>query len=392
MHILFWFFLIIVIYSFIGYGLIMMLLAFIKSCISGKTKTSLLLPGNEIEVTLLIAAYNEKDYIEAKVKNIVELNYPVEKLHCLWVTDGSDDGTPELLARHSNLTILHEPERKGKIAAINRAMKYVKTPIVIYSDCNSMLSPETVRIIVGLFTDPKVGCVSGEKRIYSGVKESASAAGEGFYWNYESMIKRSEAIVYSAIGAAGELFAIRMDLFSDIEEDTILDDFIISMRIAMAGNRIQYSTSAYAYETASLNIREEMVRKIRISAGAFQSLSRLKGILNPFKYGMLSFEYFSHKFLRWVVAPFSLLLLFLTTIIVVVNTNFNLDFYLIFLILQVMFLLFAFAGWILENYKLKFKLFFLPYYFIVMNFSVYEGLIRFLSGKHTVNWQKAKRS
>lgn len=181
------------------------------------------------------------------------------------------------------------------------------------------------------------------------------------------MIKKSESVLCSTVGAVGELFAIRTSLYTEIPEDTILDDFIISMKIAMAGYRIQYCPGAIAIEKASVSIKEEMVRKVRISAGAFQSISRLKDLLNPFRYGFLSIEYFFHKFLRWAVAPFALLMILPLNIILLPAHDYLNIFYTMIFILQILFYLLVMAGWVFENNKLKFKQFFLPYYFFVMN-------------------------
>ena len=152
---------------------------------------------------------------------------------------------------------------------MNRGIKFVKTPIVIFSDANTLLGKDSIMRIAQMFADPKVGCVSGEKRIFNANEEAASAAGEGIYWKYESTLKRWDAELYSAVGAAGELFAIRTELFNEVEPDTLLDDFIISLRVAMKGYKIDYDPEAYAIETASANVKEELKRKIRIAAEEF---------------------------------------------------------------------------------------------------------------------------
>ena len=256
---------------------------------------------------MFVAAYNEKDYVDAKVKNSFEMQYPREKIHQVWVTDGSNDGTPDILRKFKDkgIEVYHEDARGGKIGAMNRGMQFIKTPIVIFSDGNTMLGKESVQRIVDMFKDPKVGCVSGEKRIFS--KDADAAVGsEGIYWKYESKLKKWDAELYSVVGAAGELFAVRTDLFQEVEKDTLLDDFIISLRIAMKGYTIQYDPEAYAIESASANVQEELKRKIRIAAGGIQSIVRLSPLLNPFKYGTLSFQYISHRVLRWTVAPVAL--------------------------------------------------------------------------------------
>lgn len=391
LKIIFWLLLFIVFYAYLGYG--MLLFGIIKfRRLTGLAKKRVDDPAYEPNVTLFIAAYNEKDFVAAKIQNSLELDYPKEKLKMVWVTDGSDDGTPEELKKYDGVVVHHLPQRNGKIGAMNRGMKFVDTPIVVFCDANTMLGNESIRRIVRLFSDPKVGCVSGEKRIFSKEKDSAAGAGEGLYWKYESALKKWDAELYSVVGAAGELFAIRTELYQEVERDTLLDDFIISLRVAMDGYTIQYDPYAYAIETASANVKEELKRKIRISAGGIQSVVRLSSLLNIFKYGTLSFQYISHRVLRWTLAPLSLLLMLPIGLALAIDCGIlQPEFYSILFWLQIMFYLSALLGWYLENRSLRVKVLFIPYYFFIMNLSVFLGLKRYLKGSQTVNWERAKR-
>ncbi len=391
LKIAFWTLLFVVFYTYVGYGIVLFILISIRRLLVRK-RESQFDPAFEPEVTLFIAAFNEKDFIDDKIKNSRELDYPKEKLHFVWVTDGSDDGTPEALGRYEDVTVYHLPQRNGKIGAMNRGMKYVKTPFVVFCDANTMLGKESIRRIVRLFSNPRVGCVSGEKRIFSKESDTASGAGEGLYWKYESKLKKWDAELYSVVGAAGELFAIRTELYQEVERDTLLDDFIISLRVAQKGYIIQYDPDAYAIETASANVKEELKRKIRISAGGIQSVVRLSSLLNIFKYGTLAFQYISHRVLRWTLAPLSLLLLIpVGFALAVENGLFTKQFYPILFWLQIAFYLAALLGWYLENKSIRLKILFVPYYFFIMNLSVFLGFKRYLRGSQTVNWERAKR-
>jgi cellulose synthase/poly-beta-1,6-N-acetylglucosamine synthase-like glycosyltransferase len=390
-EIAFWVLLFIVFYAYLGYGILLFVLIKLKR-IFGTKKPSSANPDYEPEVTLFVAAYNEKDYVDAKVKNSLSLEYPTEKVKHVWVTDGSNDGTPELLRTYEGIEVYHLDARGGKIGAMNRGMQFVKTPIVIFSDGNTMLGHESIRRIVNLFSDPKVGCVSGEKRIFGKEKDAAAGAGEGLYWKYESTLKKWDAELYSVVGAAGELFAIRTELFQEVEKDTLLDDFIISLRVAQKGYTIQYDPEAYAIESASANVKEELKRKVRISAGGIQSVVRLASLLNIFKFGILSFQYISHRVLRWTLAPLSLLLMIPLGLIIAINEGlFKFGFYSILFWLQIVFYAAALLGWYLENKSIKVKLLFVPYYFFIMNLSVFLGFKRYLKGSQSVNWERAKR-
>lgn len=390
-EIIFWTLLFVIFYAYLGYGILLYSIIKFRR-ILGLSKPASVREDYEPEVTLFIAAYNERDFVEAKMKNTRELEYPKEKLHVVWVTDGSDDGTPDELKKFEDVTVYHQPQRNGKIGAMNRGIQFVKTPITIFCDANTLLGRESIRRIARLFSDPKVGCVSGEKRIFGKDQDSAAGAGEGLYWKYESTLKKWDAELYSVVGAAGELFAIRTELYQEVEKDTLLDDFIISLRVAQQGYTIQYDPEAYAIETASANVKEELKRKVRISAGGIQSVVRLRSLLNIFRYGTLSFQYISHRVLRWTLAPLSLLLLIPTGLILGLNEGlFRFGFYSTLFWLQILFYVVALIGWYLENRKIRLKLLFVPYYFFIMNLSVFLGLRRYLKGKQSVNWERAKR-
>jgi len=392
LEILLWVLVFIVFYAYVGYGIVLFILVKMKRML-GLSKPYSENQDYEPEVTLFVTAFNEEDFVEMKVSNSRELNYPPEKLKFVWVTDGSDDNTEKMLREYGDIKVYHKDERNGKIAAMNRGFKFVDTPIVMFSDANTLLGKESVRIIVDLFRNPKVGCVSGEKRIFKKEADAAAGAGEGLYWKYESTLKKWDSELYSVVGAAGELFAVRTELFHEVEKDTLLDDFIISLRIAMQGYTIQYNPDAYAIETASANVKEELKRKIRISAGGIQSIVRLRKLLNIFKYGILSFQYISHRVLRWSLAPISLLLLIPLNLWIAINNGGPIatDFYSILFWLQILFYAAAMLGWFLENKKIKVKLLFVPYYFFIMNLSVFLGFFRYIKGQQSVKWERAKR-
>ena len=388
---LFWCLLLILIYTYVGYGLLLWLLVKIKKYFFSKNARQIN-EAYEPDVCLFVTAFNEHDYIEQKVKNSFALDYPREKVQYLWITDGSDDGSPEMLKQYNELEVHHQSERRGKMHAMNRGMHFVKAPIVIFSDSNTLLGKDSIREIVLQFSDPKTGCVAGEKRIIENKVEAAAGAGEGLYWKMESKIKQNDSELNSAVGAVGELFAIRTELFEEVEIDTLLDDFIISLRIAQKGYRIAYAPNAYAEETASLNVGEELKRKIRIAAGGIQTIFRLKELLNPFEHGILSWQYFSHKVLRWSLAPVSLFLIFIVNFFMLMEKgNWSSDnFYVLFFYLQVICYFVALLGWYFENRKMRVKLFFIPYYFVMINYASVRGIFRFLKGKQSVNWEKSK--
>jgi len=195
------------------------------------------------------------------------------------------------------------------------------------------------------------------------------------------------------VGAAGELFAIRTPLYRHVEKDTLLDDFMISLRVAQEGYTIQYDPEAFAIETASANVKEELKRKIRISAGGIQSVVRLRSLLNVFKYGTLSFQYISHRVLRWTLTPLCLLILIPISAVLAYKQGFmEVRLYSILFWLQFLFYGVALLGWFLENRATRIKALFVPYYFFIMNLSVVLGFVRYIRNNQSVNWERAKRA
>jgi cellulose synthase/poly-beta-1,6-N-acetylglucosamine synthase-like glycosyltransferase len=344
----------------------------------------------EPEVSLVISAYNEADFIEKKIQNSLDLDYPSEKLKLLFITDGSNDQTPDIIRKYGQIQLLHQPERRGKVAAMNRAMQFVRTPYVIFSDANTLLNKACVREIVKHYADPKVGGVAGEKKILSREKDKAAGAGEGLYWKYESFLKKLDSEFYSVVGAAGELFSVKTALFHIASENTIIEDFVQSLQICKDGFVIRYEPMAYAIETASASMREEQKRKIRISAGAFQAMVILKDLFNLFKYPVLSFQFISHRILRWTLCPVCLFILFISNgVIVYLEAGW---FYLVIFLCQLIFYVLAWIGWVFASRNLRIKVFYVPYYFMFMNLSVILGFYRFLRKRQTALWEKAARN
>ncbi len=388
LKILFWIFTGIIIYTYLGYTIILACVAFFKKQYTSQPPLNNLY---EPDVTVLIPAYNEAASIAAKMENTIALDYPEEKLKIVWITDGSDDESLSILKRYESISIFHQPERRGKIHAMNRGMKLISTPIVVFTDANTMLNKNAIREIVKHFADASVGCVAGEKRIKSFITEKAVEAGEGLYWQYESLVKKLESYSGSAVCAAGELFALRTDLYEEVDTDTILDDFVISLQIASKGYKIKYEPDAYGTETASVSVKEELKRKIRIACGGWQTLFKMPHLLNFFRYGFLSLKYISHKVFRWTIVPVAFILSFILNITIILHTPFLSNLYWYLFLFQVLFYLSVLAGTVFHDIRIRMRFLFVPYYMFIMNYAVMLGMFRFFSGRYSVNWEKAKR-
>ena len=391
MKIIFWLCLALVIYTYVGYGAVLYIILKVKNIFFRRETTPILPLDPQLlpDVTLMICAYNEADVIEEKMQNIRALNYPQEKLCVMWVTDGSNDNSNELLQAYPEVKLVYSPERKGKAAAMQHGLQENKAEYVIFTDANTMLNADAIREIVRQFMKKNVSCVSGEKRVAARHAGQATAEGEGVYWKYESMLKRWDSELYSAMGAAGELFAVRMSHYLPAPSNALLDDFMMSMLILKDGHRIAYTNEAYATEYGSASTAEESKRKRRIAAGGLQSIWWLRSLMNPFAYPKVAFQYVSHRVLRWSITPLALFALFPLNLLLLFASG-SLIYQLLFL-LQLFFYLSALTGHILKVSGRRNKLLYIPCYFLFMNLNVFLGIGYLMSHKDSGTWEKARR-
>ena len=385
---LFWIALAVITYTYIGYGLLVGVMVTLRDRFKKTPMPDYLFDENLPDVTLVIAAFNEVDIIREKIINTKRLRYPADKLRVLFITDGSTDQTHDVIELDGTFDVTHRPERRGKTAALNRAVKLISSPVVVFTDANTILDPSAIRNLVAPYADPGVGAVAGEKRVGLVDIDKAHGAGEGLYWRYESKLKEWDSKLFTVVGAAGELFSVRTHLIDPVEEDTILDDFMISLRVVEKGFRVSYRPDAFAFETPSASLSEEMKRKFRICAGGFQSIGRLKGMLNFVRRPVAAFQYVSHRLLRWAVTPFLLPILFGANLSLAMDSTF----YLSFLICQLGFYLFAGYGYLRATKGSRSGLVFVPLYFLLMNVAAYIGLARHIRGTQSASWSRARRA
>ena len=391
LKIIFWLCLALVVYTYVGYGAVLYIILKVKNIFFRRETTPILPLDPQLlpDVTLMICAYNEADVIEEKMQNIRALNYPQDKLCVMWVTDGSNDNSNELLQAYREVKLVYSPERKGKAAAMQHGLQENKAEYVIFTDANTMLNADAIREIVRQFMKKNVSCVSGEKRVAARHAGQATAEGEGVYWKYESMLKRWDSELYSAMGAAGELFAVRMSHYLPAPSNALLDDFMMSMLILKDGHRIAYTNEAYATEYGSASTAEESKRKRRIAAGGLQSIWWLRSLMNPFAYPKVAFQYVSHRVLRWSITPLALFALFPLNLLLLFASG-SLIYQLLFL-LQLFFYLSALTGHILKVSGRRNKLLYIPCYFLFMNLNVFLGIGYLMSHKDSGTWEKARR-
>jgi cellulose synthase/poly-beta-1,6-N-acetylglucosamine synthase-like glycosyltransferase len=351
----------------------------------------------EPPVTLLIAAYNEKDVIAAKLENSLALDYPREKLQILVAADGSDDGTDAVVRSFAarGVELSYRPERGGKMAAINRALEAVRGEVIVMSDANNMYSTNALRDLVAPFQDPTVGATGGAKKILKG--DGALGDSEGLYWKYESWIKVQETRLGCSTGAAGEANAIRRSLFELPPAGIINDDFYLMMSVIRRGTRAVYVPSAVSAERVSVSAADEIERRTRIVAGRYQAMLRAGEIL-PLRNPLVVWQVVSHKFLRPLVPFFMISALLAALGAVVFPSSGALPllrlagaYGWVAVGAQVAFYAAAWLGNLIGNRGPIGRLLYLATFLVNSNFAALQGLVRFAAGKQKSQWKRVQR-
>lgn len=384
-----------IIYTYFGYPLLITLLAHLKPKPNKYPETT-------PTVTLLIAAYNEAEIIEEKIKNSLEIEYPRNRIQVLIVADGSNDETPDLVKKYSQVGVelLFESERRGKMAAINRAVPHARGEIIIFSDANNLYQPQTIKELVAPFSDPQIGAVSGAKTITKGGSKVGQS--EGLYWKYEAFIKKQESRLNSCTTVAGEVWAIRKEAYLPPPDNIINDDFYMAMLILKQGYRLVYAPDAASVERSSSSAQGEITRRKRIIAGRYQAIFNAFDIL-PFKRPLLIWQIVSHKFMRPLV-PFFMIGSFLSNIVLVARPKkrngkaslwaLTRPFNIIALVLQLIFYELAWIGNTQEKKESKGKLrklLYLPTFLFNSNLAAFQGFIEYIKGEQSHIWERVSR-
>ena len=300
----FWISALMIVYVYIGYPLLIALFAQLRR---RTIQWQPILPT----ITLFIAAHNEQKVIAQKLENALALDYPRDRLQILVADDGSTDRTAEIVKAYQNkgVELIHYPDRKGKLTTINRAIKFAGNEIILFSDSDNFYPVDTVHEIVKYFSDPSVGAVSGGRNV---IGDNSLGSAEGLYWRYEEYIKQQESRVHSCVGVAGDLLAIRRELYIAPPPNIINDDFYLALSIIKQGYRVVYAPKARSYHPVAASEQGEMERRARMVAGRYQAMFLAWQML-PFQKPVVLWQVISHKYLRPLV-PFAMILMLLTNI------------------------------------------------------------------------------
>ncbi|HSV43719.1 MAG TPA: glycosyltransferase family 2 protein [Candidatus Bathyarchaeia archaeon] len=378
----FWLFLFLIIYTYFGYPLVVMLWSALKPRPVAK--------GNgEPAVSVIISVWNEEEVIARRIQNLLEQDYPKEKMEILIGSDGSTDKTVEIIRSFSDTRVVlcDFQERRGKMAVLNDLVSRAKHEVLVFADGRQTFAPNAIRELVRNFADDTVGAASGSLVLSDG--EGGTGKGVGLYWRYEKFLRRAESRIHSTAGVTGAIYAIRKALYCRIPEHIVLDDMYVPLKIVEAGRRVILDEAAVAFDKVAESSGEESRRKARTLFGNYQIFALFPGLFLPGK-SPVAVQFFSHKFLR-VVAPFLLIAIFLLNIALADHAVI----YFWLMTGQFVFYLMAFAGAILRHETQGFKrlvrnLCYVPYVFCLLNFSAVLGFVRFLLKDQKATWEKAK--
>lgn len=384
----FWGSVVLIAYTYILYPLILIPVSgFVQALrdtryILQKNERRLVLDWDQT-VAVVIAAHNEEKYIHDRIQNLLDQDYPSEKVMIYIGSDGSSDRTAEIAQsfNHSRIQVFDFKENRGKVSVLNDLMAQVSESIVVMSDANTMFEKNAISVLVRHFQNPEIGAVCGELNL---VESGTGVNKDNLYWRFERVLKYHESKLGALLGANGAIYAIRRELFSPLPRDTIVDDFTVVMNIAHEGYSVKYEPEAVAIEEVPENPTDEFNRRVRIGAGNFQALFRKPEFMYP-KYGWLAFSYISHKVLRWLVPQL---------MIVAALTNALLIFHPMYFVMAL--LQFAFYGLsvfaIKRNRQASLPIVVsLPAFFVYMNLALLKGFNRYIRGEAQGTWQRTSR-
>ncbi|MEC4678407.1 MAG: glycosyltransferase family 2 protein [Nitrospirota bacterium] len=374
----FWIIISLIVYTILGYALVLWLIASLFYREEKKSKQD---PDFLPQVTLLIPAYNEDKVISDKILNSLALDYPKKKLRIIIASDGSTDKTNTIVSSYQAEGVLlwSNPQRCGKISVINQAMHQIHDGIVVLSDANVMYDKQAIQTLVQHFKDPEVGVVSGNVSLIK--TNSPVGALDLIYQAYENQIKALESKTGSVTGADGAMYAIRREDYQTVAKHVILDDLVISMNILKKGKRILFESKAKGKENSVSGVKEAFWTRVRVVAGGIQAIKTGLG-MPPWKQGMQLFQFISHKILRWLL-PLQFLGLFIINGFLLEQTL-----YMVLFAIQLSVYSMALLAHFIGN---PVSILSAPYYFGIQNIAAMLGIWRGLSNSQSVKWDKGER-
>lgn len=374
MTLAFWIALSFVVYTYAGYPLAIWMMA--------RVRRESPLPEGAPDagwpaLSIVIAVHNEAPRLPTKLDNLRGLEYPRNLVKLVFVSDGSTDGTDDILAAQPDVKLIRQAERQGKPQALNAAMREIDTPVVVFADVRQTIGRDALLCLVRRLLEPGIGAVSGE--LVHVDPQSRTAAHIGLYWRYEKWIRRSESAVASTVGTTGALYALRSEDFTPLAPDTLLDDFEQPMLIARRGKRVLLEPRALMFDELQSDMAGEFKRKVRTLTGNFQSFARHPWMFLPCR-NPLWVQFLSHKVCRLFV-PYALAIVLFAALF---GPTWS---YRVFGLVQLCFYAVALAGSWLPSLRNN-RLISFATVFVEMNWASVLGLRNWLAGGLNARWEK----
>ncbi len=375
-ELLFFFSAVIIFYSYLGYPAALYVIGKFKRKKAAEPRVDYL-----PRVCLFISAFNEEKIIRRKIENSLNLNYPKERLRILIASDGSTDRTVEIGRDYGDLgvEVYHHSQRRGKSAVINSVIPELTEEIVVFTDANCLFAEDALSKLIAHLSDPQIGCVVG-KLNYTERHLTSVGKGEGIYWKFESKIRLLESALKSVLVANGAIFAIRRELFRPLYPH-VANDFQIPVEIGSRGYGVVYEPEAVAVERSPIFWQEEFQRKVRIVLRGITGFVVLRSKFRGFRL----WQFFSHKLMRWMVTPFLFLSLLSNAMLLGEAWIYQVSF-----AFQVLFYFAAINGWRVRRTSRPRGIFYIPFYFTMVNFAAIVAIAKFLSGRRQIVWEKAE--
>lgn len=337
------------------------------------------------DVSFIICAHNEAETIEAKLENVLALDYPKDKLQVLVASDGSDDGTNEIVRRYADKGVtLYDLPRNGKIPALNTVASQAQGEILVFSDANSMYKPDALRELLAPFSDPNVGAVGGNQVYIKDSSVNAASFGERMYWSFDRNLKIMQSRAGNITSATGAIHAIRRKLFRPVPLG-VGDDFVISTRAISQNHRLVFAPDAVAMETLAATDEAEFKRKVRVIVRGLRGLWAVRDLFNPFRHGFYSLQIFSHKLMRWSVGW-----MMITSFASSISLYRQDKIYKQATLAQIGFYGSALTAFLLRDSKLAqsklFKPLTIPFAFCMANYAAMKAWVQVLSGERVDIW------
>lgn len=373
----FWVCLATVVYIYVGYPLFIYLL--------GKLyKKDVEKQDHEPPVSILIAAFNEEKDVANTIENKLQLDYPSDLLEIIVISDESFDGTDSIVQGYvekypGRIRFLRQVPRNGKTSALNMGVPAARGDLIVFSDANSIYEKDALRKLVRNFSEDSIGYVTG-KMIYANSQGTVIGDGCSAYMKYENFLRKHETKVGSVVGVDGGIDVIRKSLYETMRPDQI-PDFVLPLKVIRQGYRVVYESGAILKEEALATREDEYKMRARVSLRALWALTDMSLLFNIGKYGIFSWQLFSHKVLRYLAFIFLIALFFINIAIVSQSVLYSWI-----LFLQSVFYAGAFVGYVFEKHGVKSRIFYIPYYFSLINVASLVAFIKYMKGEKQVIW------